>query len=407
MIGNEGEAIGASARFVGEVTGDGVPDFAGLSLHGVATLYSGLDGSVVFEWNTTSVSTPEPAADRDGDGVDDVRFGAEVVSGVSGGLVDVLVATGTLVGGVGDLDGDGRREYADLEGSATLIRRGSDGTVAFRFDQPARSVAAVGDVNGDGVPDFGLESADPLVGFTSVFRVVSGLDGSELHRFEAVPSVAHQGDGQSFAGMGDLDFDGRDDFAIASIPPRIFSGATGCKLAGFRRARLPGDSAGELCYSLANAGDVDGDGRDDLIAGNLRVTVPPSPEGAGSAAVFLYGGARRGALLHVFTELQRPGRDPHELGQPEPSRARTSRFSQPGFRPACRRSPFGERTRFRCRSATGHAASPDPAVASACASRTRRAVSHLRSTVRGRQLETAGTSRCGSGTRRPEARAST
>ena len=86
--------------------------------------------------------------------------------------------------------------------------------------------------------------------------------------------------------LGDLDGDGHAEHAVG-IPvtdgvgrARIFSSATGDLLRTLR-SDVPGDGFG---WSLANAGDVDADGRDDVIVGAPGDdTVAPD---AGAAHVF-------------------------------------------------------------------------------------------------------------------------
>ena len=69
--------------------------------------------------------------------------------------------------------------------------------------------------------------------------------------------------GRSVSGAGDVNGDGFDDLIVGFRGARVFSGADGSIIYTFH-----GDSAGDqFGYSVSGAGDVNGDGFDDLIVG--------------------------------------------------------------------------------------------------------------------------------------------
>jgi hypothetical protein len=224
---------------------------------------------------------------------------------------------GFSVADVGDLDGDGVSDYLVgspsaspggrlCAGSAFLIS-GATGAVLRRFDGEARwdqfgwSVASAGDVDGDGVNDLlvGAPSTDPGgredAGTVYLF---SGADGSPLRRFDG-PAT---GDALGYAVLGgvDIDGDGTPDVVCGapSASPAglddagsvlIYSGASGALV-----RRIDGLAAGdEFGFSLAAAGDVDGDGTPDLVIG-APSAAPGGRRDAGS--VFVCSGST-GAVL--------------------------------------------------------------------------------------------------------------
>ena len=144
----------------------------------------------------------------------------------------------------GDVDGDFRDDVLTSEpgfGQAVLYS-GDDQTVlstypwVFGFFFWGEELAGVGDVDADGTPYAATATTD----FTGYVRVYSGADGSVIH--DAQGTVPDQGYGRALVGLGDLDFDGHDDYAVATSLDdtaaldagrvSIGSGATGTELFG-------------------------------------------------------------------------------------------------------------------------------------------------------------------------------
>jgi hypothetical protein len=219
------------------------------------------------------------------------NLGPHPVLGCDGEIVRALVGQSpadrfgaALAGGVDvDLDGFGDvlvgapRGSLDRLTSAGVVSvfAGSDGTLLYRIGGQSRgdtfgaALAVVADLNGDGRREFLVGSPYGGGGFGRV-SVHSGADGVE------VLSVIGSEDGSEFgtaiAGLGDVNGDGCEDFAVGAptqdsaglLAGRVeaFSGLDGTRL--WMQDGVQGDLLGR---SLASAGDLDGDGLGDLIAG--------------------------------------------------------------------------------------------------------------------------------------------
>ncbi len=146
---------------------------------------------------------------------------------------------GIAVSGIGDLNQDGYADFAvgapggtnltDFGGMAFVYLGGSNGPAAGPswairatnlFSLCGRSVAGVGDVNGDGWPDVLIGS--PLANGKEVDEGCVALYLSSASGLEAEPSwVIYGGQrnaryGWEIAGVGDVNHDGFSDFAVAT-----------------------------------------------------------------------------------------------------------------------------------------------------------------------------------------------
>ncbi len=152
----------------------------------------------------------------------------------------------------------------------------------------ASSAAAAGDLDGDGSDD--LVVGDASNGDRGRVRLVSGRTGRTL---ATITGSAGEYLGRHVAGVGDLDGDGRPDVVASAIKPvdlnwvlKAYSGRDARLLYAIEGSTL--DHRG--LSALAGLGDVNDDGTPDLLTGHARDT------GRGPGFVSLYSG-RDGRLL--------------------------------------------------------------------------------------------------------------
>jgi len=172
------------------------------------------------------------------------------------------------------------------------------------YDRMGAAVANAGDVNNDGFPD-------TIVGATEDFqiffngpgfaRVISGANGSVLRTY--VGDEDFDIFGFAVAGVGDLNGDGYDEVAVGApyaVAPgdilsgglvRVFSGIDGSAMWS-----VFGNEDDELGFSVAAAGDTNGDGVPDVIAGAPRADGNGGTIGSAGHARILSG--VDGSLLH-------------------------------------------------------------------------------------------------------------
>ncbi|MCB9762240.1 MAG: FG-GAP repeat protein [Alphaproteobacteria bacterium] len=230
-------------------------------------------------WNDATGVSTTGGGDLNGDGLDDLLVGAnEVLPGGPG----VVYAVMSPVYGDFDL----RDADATLRGESP-------------YDTVGESVASAGDVDGDGNADVLIgapQGVDPHLGPGRAYLVLGPLWGERpLDTADAVLVGEAYGDraGYSVAAAGDVNGDQHADLLVgtyqalrADDPPGlaylVLGPVSGHVDLGEADGRLVGESThGRAGFSVASAGDVNGDGLDDLLIGAIG-----EREFAGAAYVF-------------------------------------------------------------------------------------------------------------------------
>jgi hypothetical protein len=249
------------------------------SLDTAAYQLEGADRAAYSGWSVAS------AGDVDGDGRDDVLIGAYKYGTYTQGRAHLVLSSSL---------------------AATVSLASADYTFSgiTRYGYLGYAVAGIGDIDADGLADIAIGAYGETGGATASGNVYI-YTGATLAGLDATPTTteadyviagATYGDdiGQTLAGIGDVDGDGRDDLAVG--------GASGCYVFlgssfGSVAARSVTDAdwefspPGSSAPMLSGAGDVDGDGLADFLVGQFSST-----EGEDySGRTYLFLGADLGA----------------------------------------------------------------------------------------------------------------
>jgi hypothetical protein len=287
------EAVSPGAA---EVCGDGLDNdcdgTGGLCLAGSWSLDEADFALYGEAAGTLAGSAVAGLGDLDRDGYDDFAVGAP---GVDAGQTDA--------GGVYILYGP--PDSDQTLGGAPAILVGDNGG-----DMAGHAVAAAGDFTGDGAPDVLVGAPYHVdggaeVGAAYVARITSGTTNLGDAEARLIGESAGNATGWAVAGAGDVDGDGIEDVLVGAPGADAVANDAGSAylILGPRSGEIDLASAdgrvnggGEehaLGWSLAGAGDLDGDGMDDVVIGAYRADLTGT--NAGAAYVWFESGGVRAA----------------------------------------------------------------------------------------------------------------
>jgi VCBS repeat protein len=335
--GNADSSFGLSVNRVGDIDKDGYEDFIvgtpsdNVNNRGGFIVFSGASGSVIVHVKGGNDYAElgwavDGRLDLDNDNVNDVLVGAPFEAGDAGSVLAYspqkqmklykLAGPSSSLFGTSvrsleaDLDGDGIRDFiVGAPGTySAYVYSGATGTLLFSKTGQSNSdfghaVSRAGDLDGDGICDFLVGSpkyTDASLGTIGRVSAFSGATGTKLWSFDGPVNASKFGN--SIAEPGDLDGDGvpdcivgapgdLDSGGVATGSVTVISGATGTMI-----YKVTGDAYGDMFgWDVRSAGgDIDLDGVNDVIVGAIY-----GHNGAGYARTL--SGAT-GATLNTYVE---------------------------------------------------------------------------------------------------------
>ncbi len=305
-----GDNYGFALASIGDVTGDAIDDFVAGGLQimndgiGYVDVCSGADGAILYTlWGEVEGDNFGGSlcglGDIDGDGGPDFAVGVwqwarkgdwpgrvDIYSGEDGALIRTLNGEfpksqfGVRVVNIGDVNNDGindlctsayRGQWADGEPGRAYVYSMADGQLLYTMDGEYTTdsygmLGGPGDINGDGCPDVavGAPSNDDVANDAGKVYLYSGVDGSLIYTLTGDSEL--DAFGSAITGCGDLNGDHCGDFAVSATGADrfgIYSGIDGVRTGVY----TPANTGFGFGRGLGLLADLNGDGLNDIAAG--------------------------------------------------------------------------------------------------------------------------------------------
>ncbi len=294
----DGDAYGLAVRLAGDVNKDGVSDLiVGAPLtddrgthSGSAFVYSGADSKLLYVF-------------RGADAGDELGYAVNGAGDVNqDGYADLIV---------GAPYDDEKADKIEFQNNGSVqVFSGRDGKLLYTFRGTSNgaalgwSVCGAGDLNRDGHDD--VVAGAPFHGRlnapdTGLLIAYSGKDGKPLYKIRG--TAAGDRFGWAIASVDDTDGDKVRDLLVGiegsaertglAGSAQLYSGRTGKR----RRTFTTGQEEDYFGTAVADAGDVNGDGRADLIVGGWNGR---NGDGVATGTAMVFSGKNGKVLLQVF-----------------------------------------------------------------------------------------------------------